>query len=656
VAPSGQLRVSRYFAVLLAIVAALWALVLFTGDREPIPRLGLDLQGGTTMTLSATTPDGSAPDQQQLEQARDIITNRVNGTGVTEAEVITQGDRNIIVNVPGSNEEALRQIGAPAELRFREVQQSTQDSPEPVERPSESPSASTDPSADPSASVTPDPSAGATPSSSDAAVSDPNASATPDPNTSETPDPSASASTEPTPSASASASPNASLSPCPTNTPSSSEESPDASSAPCVPAELPTLEEVLDKLGPELTNYYYAIDSGQLSVELIGADAYEREEILGPFRELSGAEVAVLSPTVQFAVPQITCAQLNQRPPGSIQDPEAIVVACSEDNDDDPTTVAVKYLLSPAEVLGTHIESADFTFDTTGRGWTVVMEFDDEGTRLWRDLTSENVGEQVAVVLDNVVVSAPEIEEAMPAGQASITGSFSRDEARTLAAQLRYGSLPLTFNVETLTEISPTLGLDQMQAGLLAGAVGVGLVILYCFFYYRVLGVVVVASLVVSASIIYPLLVLLGRQIDFTLTLAGIAGFIVAIGITADSFVVFFERLKDEVKEGRSVRAAVPRAWVRARRTIISANGVSFIGAIVLYFLAIGAVRGFAFTLGMSTVIDLLIVFLFTHPLVALMSRWRVVTHPRVSGLGNLRPDPRSSTPSGGRGIRVKES
>jgi preprotein translocase subunit SecD len=197
----------------------------------------------------------------------------------------------------------------------------------------------------------------------------------------------------------------------------------------------------------------------------------------------------------------------------------------------------------------------------------------------------------------------------------------------------------LAFNVLTVKTITASLGTQQMVMGLLAGGIGLALVVLYCLFYYRALGLVVVASLLVSGGLVYASLVQLGRINGYTLSLAGIAGFIVAIGITADSFVVFFERLKDEVKDGRTVRSAVPRAWIRARRTILSADTVSFLAAAVLYFLAIGDVKGFAFTLGLSTLIDVIVVFLFTHPLVATLARWSAFTSPRVSGLGNLRSD-----------------
>jgi preprotein translocase subunit SecD len=235
---------------------------------------------------------------------------------------------------------------------------------------------------------------------------------------------------------------------------------------------------------------------------------------------------------------------------------------------------------------------------------------------------------------------------------------ITADTAHTLATQLKYGALPLGFVQQNAQIVSATLGLQQLEYGLLAGAIGLALVIVYCMLYYRALGFVVIASLLVSGSIVFASLVLLGRSLGFTLSLAGIAGFIVAIGITADSFVVFFERLKDEVKEGRTVRSAVPRAWVRARRTILSADAVSFIAAVVLYALASDQVRGFAFTLGLSTIIDIVTVFLFTHPLVHVLSGTRTFTSPRVSGLGGLRDRAAADRSSTGRvgSIRTKES
>jgi preprotein translocase subunit SecD len=309
------------------------------------------------------------------------------------------------------------------------------------------------------------------------------------------------------------------------------------------------------------------------------------------------------------------------------------------------------------------------TISRTPSCCSTSLDFKRSGQAAWTKLTQDAIDaqkqdgqqHQVAIVLDNEVISAPSINEVIP-GSAIITGTgINQDTSKTLATQLKFGSLPLSFKILTTDSVSATLGLAQMKAGLLAGAIGLVLVVIYCLIYYRALGLVVIASLAASASIVFASLVLLGRSMGFTLSLAGIAGFIVAIGITADSFVVFFERLKDEVKEGRSVRSAVPRAWVRARRTILSADAVSLLAAVVLYWLASGQVAGFAFTLGLSTIIDLLIVFLFTHPLVSVLAGSRTFTSPKFSGLGGVREsgsaDAAASTPAARVGaMRTKES
>ncbi|HEY3748792.1 MAG TPA: protein translocase subunit SecD, partial [Pseudonocardiaceae bacterium] len=248
--------------------------------------------------------------------------------------------------------------------------------------------------------------------------------------------------------------------------------------------------------------------------------------------------------------------------------------------------------------------------------------------------TAANVNKQAAFVLDTQVVSAPTIQQAILGGNTQISGQFTQTDAANLANVLKYGSLPLAFDSSNAETVSATLGLASLQAGLIAGGIGLALVVVYCLFYYRALGVLTVLSLALSGVTIYALLVLLGRWIGYSLDLAGVAGFIIAIGITADSFVVFFERLKDEVREGRTFRSAVPRAWVRARRTILASDAVSFLAAVVLYVFAVQDVQGFAFTLGLSTVLDLLIVFLVTHPLVALASRSKFLSKPNVSGLG----------------------
>jgi preprotein translocase subunit SecD len=401
-------------------------------------------------------------------------------------------------------------------------------------------------------------------------------------------------------------------------------------------------------VGPDLYQYAQSIsDPTQVDDATLQA--------LAPFSKLSGDEVAALPIDMQYKNPAVTCKQLDARPSGSIQDAKQQVVACGGEGGTE-----TKYQLDEAKVLGEDVANAGFTNDPN-KGWKVTMSFKGGGQDRWTNLTREaynNNQQQVAIVLDNAVVSAPAIQEVIQ-GDAEITGTFTRDQVELLSRQLKYGSLPVNFSIESVQHVSPTLGTKQMQAGILAGAIGLALVIAYCLLYYRALGLVVIASLVASGALVFASLVILGRQIGFSLSLAGIAGFIVAIGITADSFVVFFERLKDEVKDGRTVRSAVPRAWVRARRTILSADTVSFLAAAVLYLLAVGAVKGFAFTLGLSTIIDLVVVFLFTHPLVAVLSRFDSFTSPRFSGLGNLRSD-RAAAKAVGlslRGsVRTKES
>jgi preprotein translocase subunit SecD len=573
--------VGRYIAALLAILVALYALVFFTGDKRLTPRLGLDLVGGTTVTLSARTPSGQPPSAESLETARQIIQNRVDGLGVSEPEVVTEGNTNIVVSVPGQDNEDVKRIGAAAQMRFRQVIQTAPDVPD----------------AAPPATPTPSGSASATPKASGSAAPKASASATPK----------------------ASATPTASASPTP-----SGSASPVDLLAP------PTLAEVTAKLGGKS-----ALDTLTNLTDPATLNDPRAAPLVAALRKLTPAEVAALPAAVQFKVPQITCAKLNARPPGSVAAPGQQVTACE--------STTTKLLLDKAAVLGTDVRTAGYQFDAKRNEWIVTLDFKGPGQDKWTNLTRKAFNEQdadrkrVAIVLDNAVVSAPAIQSVI-VGQAEISGGFDEKGAKELATQLKYGALPLTFEQQTAQTISPTLGLAQLEAGLLAGAVGLALVLVYVLVYYRLLGIVTIASLLLSGLVVYAALILLGRPntIGFTLTLAGIAGFIVSVGITADSFVVFFERLKDEIREGRSARSAVPRAWVRARRTIISADTVSFLAAAVLYVIAAGAVKGFAFTLGMSTVLDLVVVFLFTHPVVALLSRSKAFMSPRISGLGRL--------------------
>ena len=290
---------------------------------------------------------------------------------------------------------------------------------------------------------------------------------------------------------------------------------------------------------------------------------------------------------------------------------------------------SARYILGPAEVLGTQVKKATAAIDQQGSGgWYVALDFNKEGTIKFGAITQRVVSlaapqNQVAIVLDGLVVSAPRIISAITGGSAQITGDFTQQEASDLANVLKYGSLPLAFDRGEVQQVSPTLGTDQLRAGLLAGGLGLILVILYSLFYYRALGLVTVGSLSLAALLLYLIIVVLGENIGFTLTLAGIAGAIVAIGITADSFIIYFERLRDEIREGRSLRSAVENGWIRARRTIIISDVVSLIAALLLYIFAIGNVRGFAFALGLTTIIDLIVVFLFTKPIITLLANVR---------------------------------
>ena len=305
-----------------------------------------------------------------------------------------------------------------------------------------------------------------------------------------------------------------------------------------------------------------------------------------------------------------------------------------------------KFVLDKAAVLGKDIKSANATQSTTSVDWQTNLNFNSAGGAAFGKVTEQmfnkygvnSVQDELAVVLDGNVISFPVIQGAIPGGSAQITGSFSQDEATNLANVLNYGALPLTFTKESVQSISPSLGSDQLRAGLIAGAIGLLLVVLYCLLYYRGLAVVAVSSLIIAGVLVFEAIVLLGKYQDFALQLSGVAGLIVAIGITADSFVVFFERLRDEVRDGRTLRTAVERGWKRARRTVLVSDTVSFLAAALLWYFSLGEVKGFAFTLGLTTIIDVVVVFLFTKPMVTLLARTKFFGqgHP-LSGLDPAR-------------------
>lgn len=308
---------------------------------------------------------------------------------------------------------------------------------------------------------------------------------------------------------------------------------------------------------------------------------------------------------------------------GSTDDPAQYLITCEKDG-------SVKYALAPADLIGTDIDSATAGLPQQGAGgWQVELQMTTEGGKKFADSTTklsalESPNDQFAIVLDGVVISAPSVNEAILGGSAIISGSFTADEARALAQVLKYGALPIGLDVDEVQQISPTLGNDQLRAGLIAGGFGLLLVIVYLLVYYRALGVIAVLSLVAAAAMTYLVFVILGRGIGFTLTLSGVAGAIVAIGITADSFIIYFERIRDEIREGKRLRVAIDQGWTRARRTILAADFVSLLSAAILYYLSVGSVRGFAFTLGLITFVDIAVAFMFTRALVTRIgnSKW----------------------------------
>ena len=380
-------------------------------------------------------------------------------------------------------------------------------------------------------------------------------------------------------------------------------------------------------------------DTGRRVVELVGQTAELRfRQVLAVAASTGAVDPAAtpatgISPEVNAKFAALDCTKAENLQGSGSDAPTDTIVACDRAG-------TAKYILAPAEVLGRQISKASAGLDAqSGSAWYVSLTFNGEGTAAFGAITSRVTSlasplNQVAIVLDGLVVSAPRINEAIPSGSAQITGSFTQLEAQDLANVLKYGALPLAFDRGEVQQVSPTLGADQLSAGLLAGGLGLGLVLLYSLLYYRGLGLVTVGSLAIAGSLVYLLFLLLGEWIGFTLTLAGIAGAIVAIGVTADSFIIYFERIRDEIREGRSLRTAVETGWSRARRTILVADFVSIIAAVFLYFFAVGGVRGFAFTLGLTTLVDLIVVFAFTKPIVTILAKMNFFAsgHP-LSGL-----------------------
>ena len=472
------------FAVLIGTIAGgvIWSTATWT------PKLALDLEGGTQIILTPKLESGETPSQEQLDQAVSIIRQRVDASGVSEAEVTTQGAQNVVVSIPGQPDDAtLSRIESSAKLDFRPVLAASVATP----------SSTTSPSA------TPDPSLSTTPTAS------------------------------------------------PTN----------------------------------------------------------------------ASDLAYITPALQAQFDSFDCSSTEAEDAGQAPADQPLITC--DDN-------GVKYILGPVEIEGADIADASAGVATTQNGsstgqWVVDISFNDAGTQKFADVTTRLYGltgvqNQFAIVLDGKVITAPTTGGAFTDGKAQISGSFTQESAQTLADQLKFGALPIGFTTQSQEDISATLGSTQLLSGLIAGAIGLILVIIYSLIQYRLLGTVTIASLVVAAALTYLLVTLMSWRIDFRLSLAGVAGLIVAIGITADSFIVYFERIRDELRDGRALNSSVQAGWKRAIRTITASDAVNFLAAAVLYVLAIGNVRGFAFTLGLTTIVDIIVVVLFTHPLMTLLA------------------------------------
>jgi preprotein translocase subunit SecD len=545
----------------LALAILVLAMALGAGTMALLqswtPRLGLDLSGGTSITLTAEPAAGQGEvTSAQLNEAVNIIRNRVGE--IAEAEVTTQGDRHIVVAVPGVNQdEIVKRVGTTAEMRFRQVLAQAAAG---VPQPTTTPTPTTTGSPTPGATTSPKPSA-----------TTPGQTANP----SATPTDAGQAGSAAVRGDASTTTPSPTTSPAPTQKPGSSKE-------------------------PRAV-------TGDIVINTTGA-----------------------TPEQQAKLAAFQCDDYDR----TKDHPDQDLMACDEGG-------GTKYLMGPAIVLGTQIGTATPGMDQYQTQWIVNLELKGQGTKNFAKASAQLVNlhdktplDQFAIVLDGKVVSAPVMQAVISDGKSSIEGQFTQQSATDLANVLKYGALPLSFETSSVETVSPTLGSDQLTGGLIAGAIGLGLVVLYSFFYYRGLGLVVVLSLAVAAGMTYEAAVLLGKAQGFTLTLAGIAGLIVAVGITADSFVVYFERLRDEVRDGKTLRTAVETGWNRARRTILAADSISLLAAVVLYFLSVGNVRNFAYALGLTTLIDLVVVFLFTKPLLSLLAKTKFFGQGhRFSGL-----------------------
>ncbi|WP_226924764.1 protein translocase subunit SecD [Georgenia satyanarayanai] len=581
-------RPLRRIIVLLVIVAAMFGSVAIAqqlgdddgeGGASFAPGLALDLEGGVQLILTPRLdPDAEGGDGEitddDIDQAIEIIRQRVDASGVAEAEITRQGSANIVVGLPGRPDEAtLDLVRQSAQLRFRPVL--TMTDPTPIDPGQEG--LPTGPEGDAEAGTPQDDEgAAAEETATDEATEEPAEGAATEDGAEE---------------------------------PAEGEEPADA-----------------DRAAIEEAAFAVADENGD--GELASTPATE---------PTSNSDVAWITEQLVYDLYTLDCTDPANLVGGVLDDPEQPLVSCAQDG-------TTKFVLGPVDVEGTQVDSAGSGLEVTQGGvttnnWVVDIRFNREGTEIFREVSERLVAQpspqnQFGIVLDGLVVSAPRMNVVIPDGQAQISGSFTRESANTLANQLNFGSLPLNFEVQSEDQISATLGAEHLRSGLIAGIGGLLLVALYLLWQYRGLAVVAVSSLLIAALTTYGAIIVLSWLQGYRLSLAGVAGLIVAVGITADSFILYFERIRDEIRDGRTLEGGIEHGWSRAKRTIVVSDLVTLLAAVILYFLAVGGVRGFAFTLGLTTLIDLVVVFLFTHPTMQLLIRTRFFGEGhRLSGL-----------------------
>ena len=614
----------RLLMFVLVIIIGFGALVVGTMRHKAslTPGLALDLEGGTQIILTPTTSDGSAISDNDVEQAIEVIRQRVDASGVSEAQISRQGGQNIVVSLPGKPSQAtLELVRTSAVMYFRPVIRilpgSAQQAAKNIASQNPSAAATPTPADQPTAQAQPDPNAGqeATQPAEDSADTEGGSSEGGQATGQEGQD-------------------------------GAAAQEPAATSQPTAQStEQPkTPEEIAKRLADVNQDGVISSDPLPATSQDNSSDSWITEQLLydGYMTDCSDPK-------------NLT---------GQTQDPKVAVISCSKDAGSQQHGA---YILGPADITGTELKSANSGLETDSRGqttnkWIVSLAFNPDGTKKFSELSKRLLAyrdqataagaqgaqgaqnqdsqakAQFAIVLDGLTIMASgfnsDVHSPITDGRVQITGGFNQNQANTLANQLSFGSLPLSFTVQSEQQISATLGTEQLRNGLIAGLIGFGLIILYLAWQYRGLAVVAVASLVVAAAGTYLVIAALSATMGYRLSLAGVAGLIISIGITVDSFIIYFERVRDEVRQGRTLKTAIDEGWKHARRTILVSDAVNLVAAVVLYFLAVGGVQGFAFTLGVTTCVDLAIIILFTHPFMEWIVRFRFFGEGhRLSGL-----------------------